>query len=123
MKQWLTRTWRRTVVRRNQEEGAVVATRPKLLPLTPGFVRSEHGIYFDILDDALTTYAQTVRNIALTGSYGVGKSSILQEVAKHHRKRVISISLSTLGLTDDPAPAPSTSLVAPQTAPAPAVPA
>lgn len=36
-------------------------------------------------------------NIALTGSYGSGKSSILSRVVEDFRGRVVSVSLSTLG--------------------------
>lgn len=39
---------------------------------------------------------EAIRNIALTGGYGVGKSSILQEVARRNRRKVLQISLSTL---------------------------
>jgi hypothetical protein len=71
---------------------------PELLPLTPGFVPEQHGVYFDAIEAALGD--PEVKNIALTGSYGVGKSSILSEVTKEHESKVISVSLSTLGFDD-----------------------
>lgn len=37
-----------------------------------------------------------VRNIALSGNYGVGKSSILQEVSRLKKDEVVELSLSTL---------------------------
>lgn len=42
------------------------------------------------------TPGEGIRNIALTGGYGVGKSSILQEVARQYRRKVVLVSLSTL---------------------------
>lgn len=79
---------------------------PSLLPLTPKYDPAKHGIYFDVIEAALSDPAREVRNIALTGSYGVGKSSILTEVAARHSKDVIAVSLSTLGFPDDePLPA------------------
>ncbi|WP_419707858.1 hypothetical protein [Promicromonospora sp. NFX87] len=42
-----------------------------------------------------------VRNIALAGTYGAGKSSVLRELASTHPKRVIEISLLTLGEKDE----------------------
>lgn len=43
-----------------------------------------------------------IRNIALTGGYGVGKSSILQEVARQYRSKVVQVSLSTLSPEETP---------------------
>lgn len=75
---------------------------PALLPLSPAYEGSSHGTYFRALESALTGMDKgRIRNIALTGSYGAGKSSILQEVARAHRERVVEISLSTLGATDE----------------------
>ncbi|MFU8946173.1 hypothetical protein ACLRGF_05495 [Mycetocola zhadangensis] len=74
-----------------------------LLPLTPEYAPEKHGVYLDALEQALKTRGKPVLNIALTGSYGVGKSSILQEVTRRHKRKVISISLSTLGFADEPA--------------------
>jgi hypothetical protein len=76
---------------------------PRMLDLTPRYVESKHGLYLDVIEAALNERAEYVKNIALTGSYGVGKSSILSEVAKRHDKRVISISLSSLGFPDEEA--------------------
>lgn len=44
----------------------------------------------------IRTPGEGIRNIALTGGYGVGKSSILQEVARQYRRKVVQVSLSTL---------------------------
>lgn len=71
----------------------------KLLSLTPRYEPDKHAVYFKALDSALGDNA--VLNIALTGSYGVGKSSILEELARRRAGKVIRISLSTLGLPDE----------------------
>lgn len=70
-----------------------------LLPLTPQYDPKKHNVYFDAIDTALNS-PEPVMNVALTGSYGVGKSSILQEVARRHERKVIAISLSTLGFPE-----------------------
>lgn len=44
----------------------------------------------------IATAGEGIRNIALTGGYGVGKSSILDEVARQYRRTVVQVSLSTL---------------------------
>ncbi|MCR1163439.1 hypothetical protein NEK97_18400 [Paenarthrobacter sp. UW852] len=41
------------------------------------------------------------RNIALTGRYGAGKSSVLDNFQKKHDKDTIRISINTLGPDDD----------------------
>jgi hypothetical protein len=69
-----------------------------LHPLTPGYQPEKHAVYFDAIANALGwTGERTVRNIALTGSYGVGKSSILRRLAADPSLNVIQVSLSTLG--------------------------
>jgi hypothetical protein len=55
----------------------------------------QHQAYVDHLNAALVD--DGVRNIALTGRYGTGKSSVLEEFARQNRKRVLFLSLSTLG--------------------------
>ena len=69
-----------------------------LHPLTPKYQPEKHAVYFRAIKQALAwTGDDTVRNIALTGSYGVGKSSILRQVATDPSLSVIQVSLSTLG--------------------------
>jgi hypothetical protein len=69
-----------------------------LHPLTPKYQPEKHAVYFRAIKQALAwTGDDTVRNIALTGSYGVGKSSILRQVATDPDLKVIQVSLSTLG--------------------------
>ncbi|GEM_PF-2338921 len=68
-----------------------------LLPLKPEFCEEDHGRYVVRLLRA--AYESDCSNIALSGPYGCGKSSILQEfsrVSRRSNKKVICISLSTL---------------------------
>lgn len=65
-----------------------------LVPLTPKYLPREHGVYVAAIEAALAD--DQIRNIALSGNYGVGKSSILGEVARRQKSRVVEISLSTL---------------------------
>ncbi len=67
---------------------------PRLTPLTPEFSESDHTPYVDALTDALAT--PQIRNIALSGTYGVGKSSILKELVRRNGGKVLELSLSTL---------------------------
>ncbi|MFC7925183.1 DNA-binding protein [Microbacterium laevaniformans] len=82
-----------------------------LVALTPTFMEAEHAQYaiaiVKALDDPL------IRNIALSGNYGVGKSSILQEVSRLKGEEVVELSLSTLapieqGALDDSVPRQAT---------------
>lgn len=68
-----------------------------LRALTPKFDSSQHQVYADALDAALKD--PSVKNIALSGPYGVGKSSILQYLKsdESYLNKTIFISLSTLG--------------------------
>lgn len=68
----------------------------KLKPLHPRYNPEQHRTYVDALNDAIQQ--DKVTNIALSGPYGVGKSSILQGFRKDH-PGAIFISLSTLGFS------------------------
>lgn len=70
--------------------------KPKwsLVPLTPEYLEAEHSGYVSALETALED--GEIRNIALSGNYGVGKSSILRELGKRLDGRVVELSLSTL---------------------------
>lgn len=65
-----------------------------LIPLTPEYLSKEHGQYVEAIKAALDN--KQIRNIALSGNFGVGKSSILQEIARQQDGRVVELSLSTL---------------------------
>lgn len=72
-----------------------------LSPLTPTYEESEHALYVDAVEDALNgKNKDVIRNIAVSGGYGVGKSSILREVVRNHEDEVVEISFSTTGLSD-----------------------
>ncbi|RTU77894.1 DNA-binding protein, partial [Pseudomonas aeruginosa] len=66
----------------------------KLVPLTPEYLVEEHSGYVAAIEAALAN--DQIRNIALSGNYGVGKSSIMQEVARRQGNRIVELSLSTL---------------------------
>lgn len=66
----------------------------ELVPLTPEYLAEEHGGYVAAIEAALA--GDQIRNIALSGNYGVGKSSIMREVARRQDNRIVELSLSTL---------------------------
>lgn len=65
-----------------------------LIPLIPEYIEAEHSGYVSALKTALED--DEIRNIALSGNYGVGKSSILRKLGKLLSSRVVELSLSTL---------------------------
>ena len=73
--------------------------------LTPQYDVEYHQDYVEIIEDALKPRGwrkkRTVRSIALSGGYGVGKSSILDEVKRRNKKHIVSISLAALGLPEE----------------------
>lgn len=66
-----------------------------LSSLTPDFDEDQHRTYVDHLKAALET--PRIRNIALTGRYGAGKSSVLEKFQKEVGARSLFLSMSTLG--------------------------
>ena len=79
---------------------------PKLIVLSPHFNEKHHGIYVETLEQAVLN--PKVRNIALTGGYGTGKSSVIQGMIEriHSSKelkkiRPIIISLPTIQVADE----------------------
>lgn len=66
----------------------------RLASLAPQFDTGRHQVYFDLLIRAID--APSTRNIALTGAYGTGKSSVLSQLRKERAKRVVELSLSTI---------------------------
>lgn len=69
-----------------------------LLPLTSTYLPEQHDVYAAHLDAALAD--KTLLNIALTGRYGAGKSSVLDETARRHGRRVLRVSLSNLAAAE-----------------------
>ncbi len=86
-------------------ESASLAARtpaPELTSLAPEYREEWHGAYFAILKRAIKDQPE-VRNIALSGAYGLGKTSVLDKLAVEFAGRVIKLSLLTLGAEPEPA--------------------
>jgi hypothetical protein len=62
--------------------------------LTPRYVEAHHGTYLRRLEQAVKNPDNL--NIALTGRYGAGKSSVLDKFAAEHDKEVLRLAISTL---------------------------
>lgn len=71
----------------------------KLRSLAPEFASGQHKIYVRHLEEAVLDKRN--RNIALTGRYGAGKSSVLDAFGENHRKTTVRISINTLGPDKD----------------------
>lgn len=71
----------------------------KLRTLAPEYDEDQHGIYVRHLEDAIREKKN--RNIALTGRYGSGKSSVLDAFEKKHQRSTVRISINTLGPDED----------------------
>lgn len=78
----------------NTQQDHTGETSWNLVALTPQYLPDEHGVYVKAIEDALKN--NQIRNIALSGNYGVGKSSILRELTQRHKHRVVELSMSTL---------------------------
>lgn len=68
----------------------------QLKPMTPKYDESQHGRYVKRLWNAL--YEQNCKSVALSGSYGSGKSSILEQFVKEAEEdghSVAKVSLAT----------------------------
>lgn len=82
----------------------MIEETPKLRPLSPAYIPGQHQEYVEILKAELTNSGpKAPRNIALTGHYGSGKSSVLMEtqrVLEVDSVKVINLSLPSLGIGD-----------------------
>lgn len=90
-------------------------TPVSLRELSPRFEAKHHQVYVDALADAVTRNGTGApRNIALTGPYGSGKSSVIDGLSQRLRQdqkdkrwfrranpRVVTLSLSSLGISTD----------------------
>ena len=70
--------WAKSQITMADDQNEVVNECVSLSPLTPQYLEAEHAVYVSALERALEN--TDVRNIALSGSYGVGKSSILRQL-------------------------------------------
>lgn len=66
-----------------------------LRSLAPQYVPAQHSGYVRHLEDAIKERKN--KNIALTGRYGSGKSSVLDEIETKHKADTLRISINTLG--------------------------
>jgi len=67
--------------------------------LAPHYVKSQHKTYLRRLNEAVGDPRN--RNIALTGRYGTGKSSILDQFQDTHENTTLRLAISTLGPPGD----------------------
>lgn len=92
----------------NNFGGLPVTAVPSLRSLSPKFDAEQHEIYVKILEEQLgKTGAEVPLNLALTGHYGSGKSSVLVEVYKRlsaAERVVVNLSLPSLGVGDGRVP-------------------
>lgn len=69
------------------------ASKP-LKSLSPSFDPDQHGTYLQRLEEAVNDPRN--RNIALTGRYGAGKSSVLDEFLARHPESTLRLAISSL---------------------------
>jgi hypothetical protein len=87
------------VAEEDPEQQAPLGRHIHLRSLGPEYVKAHHSIYVGHLEDAVQNRKN--RNIALTGRYGAGKSSVLDDFEKKHRQSTVRISINTLGPDKD----------------------
>lgn len=73
---------------------AATAAALPLESLTPSFDEKQHGTYLRRLEEAIADPRN--RNIALTGRYGAGKSSVLDKFEANHAESALRLAISTL---------------------------
>lgn len=79
--------------RERDDDGGMAAL--SLQSLTPSFSSQQHATYVRRLEQAIQDPRNL--NIALTGRYGAGKSSILDQFEANHRSRTQRLAIATLG--------------------------
>ncbi|QSB22157.1 YobI family P-loop NTPase [Curtobacterium sp. 24E2] len=93
----------------NREEETTVRNAPQgvgplgVRPLTPIYDQEAHGDTVETLLDLVDSEHSTkssVRNVAVSGPYGSGKSSVLLQFQRELKTRAINISLSSLSSID-----------------------
>ena len=92
---------RDVVAEEGSKQQGVEKRRITLRSLGPEFNKEHHGVYVRHLEEAVQDTRN--RNIALTGRYGVGKSSVLDAFEEKHSESTIRISVNTLGPDEDEA--------------------
>lgn len=87
--------WLHIFTRRSDAGGASrVAANRSLSSLTPRFDPDQHGTYLRCLEEVVKDPKNL--NIALTGRYGAGKSSVLEKFQAEHRRTTQRLAISTL---------------------------
>ncbi|MDQ0250874.1 hypothetical protein J2W22_002938 [Sphingomonas kyeonggiensis] len=79
--------------------GIPASTQSKFVDLAPTDQADKAGVYAEAL--LYATSNKKVFNIALTGPYGSGKSSIIQSFLKRYRRRTLHISLAAFAPEGD----------------------
>lgn len=87
------------MARNNLEQQELTEHKVKLRTLAPEYDEGQHRIYLRHLEDAIQEGKN--RNIALTGRYGAGKSSVLDAFEEKHKQSTLRISINTLGPDED----------------------
>jgi hypothetical protein len=97
---WQRVRWRAA----GKEAAGTIEGAASLRSLRPLYVHDQHHDYVEILEAELTKSGPTApRNIALTGHYGSGKSSVLEETQRVLEKdgvKVVNLSIPSLGISD-----------------------
>lgn len=75
-----------------------VASPPVLESLAPRYDHEQHGTYVRHLEAQVANPKNL--NIALTGRYGAGKSSVLDKFEEKHKDETLRLGISTLGPAD-----------------------
>lgn len=66
-----------------------------LRSLAPAYNPDHHDIYVEHLETVVNDTKN--KNVALTGRYGTGKSSVLDKFEENHKNKVLRVSIATLG--------------------------
>lgn len=72
----------------------ILPPMPSLESLAPRYIEEQHGTYLRHLEAQVANPKNL--NIALTGRYGTGKSSVLDEFEARHTTETIRLGISTL---------------------------
>lgn len=74
------------------------ARRSRLIPLSAQYEAEQHQPYVELILEALSPENAVIpHNIAVTGHYGSGKSSVLAELERRLGSRAMNLALSSLG--------------------------
>lgn len=79
----------------SSEAAAIPSSSVELRSLAPRFIEEQHDTYVQRLERAVRDPKNM--NIALTGRYGAGKSSVLDKFTQSHQSKTLRLAISTLG--------------------------